>query len=135
MLIEKFVSQQWEKLFGKSDVLANPSALKCYSMIITCYVLLIFFLPISGWKISDVAIRAGLEHTYLLGRSQILTSKEAEALGLPGATVLLDGGFTGGLYYILYLSASYRGVQLLVTKCGLSKSFVSAYQGVRQGFG
>lgn len=47
-----------------------------------------------GWKISDVAVRAGLEHTYLLGRSQFLTSKEAEALGLAGATILLDGAHT-----------------------------------------
>ncbi|KAK9292440.1 hypothetical protein L1049_020412 [Liquidambar formosana] len=47
-----------------------------------------------GWKISDGSVRAGLEHTYLLGRSQFLTSKEAEALGLPGATILLDGAHT-----------------------------------------
>ena len=46
----------------------------------------------SGWRISDGSIRAGLEHTFLLGRSQFLTSKETEALGLHGATVLLDGG-------------------------------------------
>ena len=45
-----------------------------------------------GWRISDGSIRAGLEHTFLLGRSQILTSKETEALGLHGTTVLLDGG-------------------------------------------
>ncbi|KAM4076175.1 hypothetical protein ACJW30_12G043200 [Castanea mollissima] len=37
-----------------------------------------------GWRISDGSIRAGLEHTFLLGRSQILTSKETEALGLWG---------------------------------------------------
>ncbi|KAJ7959287.1 Folylpolyglutamate synthase [Quillaja saponaria] len=47
-----------------------------------------------GWKISDGSIRAGLEHTYLLGRSQFLTSKEAEALGLNGAMILLDGAHT-----------------------------------------
>lgn len=42
---------------------------------------------------TDEAIRIGLESTRLLGRSQFLTPKEAEALQLPGATVLLDGGF------------------------------------------
>ncbi|GAV66233.1 Mur_ligase_M domain-containing protein [Cephalotus follicularis] len=47
-----------------------------------------------GWRISVESIRAGLENTYLLGRSQFLTSKEAEALGLPGATILLDGAHT-----------------------------------------
>ncbi|KAK7385032.1 hypothetical protein VNO78_30739 [Psophocarpus tetragonolobus] len=47
-----------------------------------------------GWSVSDESIRSGLEHTYLLGRSQFLTSEEAEALGLTGATVLLDGAHT-----------------------------------------
>lgn len=47
-----------------------------------------------GWTISDVSIRSGLEQTYLLGRSQFLTSKEAEALGLSGATILIDGAHT-----------------------------------------
>ncbi|XP_007038953.2 PREDICTED: dihydrofolate synthetase isoform X2 [Theobroma cacao] len=47
-----------------------------------------------GWKISDGSIRAGLENTCLQGRSQFLTSKEAETLGLPGATVLIDGAHT-----------------------------------------
>ncbi|OMO56400.1 Folylpolyglutamate synthetase [Corchorus olitorius] len=47
-----------------------------------------------GWKISDGSIRAGLENTCLQGRSQFLTFKEAEILGLPGATVLLDGAHT-----------------------------------------
>lgn len=47
-----------------------------------------------GWRISDRSIRAGLECTYLPGRSQFLTYKEAEALGLPGATILLDGAHT-----------------------------------------
>ena len=48
----------------------------------------------SGWsRVTDEAIRIGLENTRLLGRSQFLTPKEAEALQLPGATVLLDGGF------------------------------------------
>ena len=42
---------------------------------------------------TDEAIRIGLENTRLLGRSQFLIPKEAEALQLPGATVLLDGGF------------------------------------------
>ncbi|KAF5950731.1 hypothetical protein HYC85_012724 [Camellia sinensis] len=43
------------------------------------------------WTISDVSICSGLEQTYLLRRSQFLTSKEAEALGLSGATILIDG--------------------------------------------
>ncbi|KAL4593917.1 hypothetical protein ACB092_M007000 [Castanea dentata] len=47
-----------------------------------------------GWRISDGSIRAGLERTFLLGRSQILTSKETESLGLHGTTVLLDGAHT-----------------------------------------
>ncbi|KAJ9139793.1 hypothetical protein P3X46_030492 [Hevea brasiliensis] len=47
-----------------------------------------------GWGISDGSIRVGLENTYLLGRSQFLASKEAEVLGLPGATILLDGAHT-----------------------------------------
>ncbi|XP_061350278.1 dihydrofolate synthetase-like [Gastrolobium bilobum] len=47
-----------------------------------------------GWRISDESIRSGLEHTYLLGRSQFLTSEEAEVLGLTGATILLDGAHT-----------------------------------------
>lgn len=46
----------------------------------------------SGWRISDGSIRTGLQQTHLLGRSQFLTSKEAQALGLSGATILLDGG-------------------------------------------
>lgn len=47
-----------------------------------------------GWRISDGSIRAGLENTCLQGRSQFLTAKEAETLGLPGSTVLLDGAHT-----------------------------------------
>ncbi|XP_057433876.1 dihydrofolate synthetase [Lotus japonicus] len=47
-----------------------------------------------GWRISDESIRSGLEHTYLVGRSQFLTSEEAEVLGLAGITVLLDGAHT-----------------------------------------
>ncbi|XP_022764203.1 dihydrofolate synthetase-like isoform X2 [Durio zibethinus] len=47
-----------------------------------------------GWRISDGSIRAGLENTCLQGRSQFLTSKEAETLGLPGSTILLDGAHT-----------------------------------------
>ncbi|KAB1204980.1 Folylpolyglutamate synthase [Morella rubra] len=47
-----------------------------------------------GWRILDVSIRAGLEHTFLVGRSQFLTSEETEALGLHGVTVLLDGAHT-----------------------------------------
>lgn len=59
---------------------------------ILLFPILYAFMDISGWKISDESIRAGLECTYLLGRCQILTSEEVEALGLPGATILLDGG-------------------------------------------
>ncbi|MED6160269.1 hypothetical protein PIB30_050011 [Stylosanthes scabra] len=47
-----------------------------------------------GWRISDESMRLGLEGTYLLGRSQFLTSQEAEVLGLTGATILLDGAHT-----------------------------------------
>ncbi|EEF48993.1 tetrahydrofolylpolyglutamate synthase, putative [Ricinus communis] len=47
-----------------------------------------------GWKISDASIRLGLENTCLLGRSQFLASKDAEVLGVPGATILLDGAHT-----------------------------------------
>uniref|UniRef100_A0A2P2PKP2 Mur ligase C-terminal domain-containing protein n=1 Tax=Rhizophora mucronata TaxID=61149 RepID=A0A2P2PKP2_RHIMU len=47
-----------------------------------------------GWNISEESIRAGLENTCLIGRSQFLSSKESKALGLPGATVLLDGAHT-----------------------------------------
>ncbi|XP_042055333.1 dihydrofolate synthetase-like [Salvia splendens] len=47
-----------------------------------------------GWMLSDTSIRAGLESAYLVGRSQFLTSKEADKLGLPGATILLDGAHT-----------------------------------------
>lgn len=46
-----------------------------------------------GWSIADEAIRTGLEHTELLGRSHFLSSEEAEAIGLPGTKILLDGGF------------------------------------------
>ncbi|CAL5435862.1 unnamed protein product [Camellia sinensis] len=46
------------------------------------------------WTISDVSICSGLEQTYLLGRSQFLTSKEAETLGLFGETILIDGAHT-----------------------------------------
>ncbi|XP_051116415.1 dihydrofolate synthetase [Andrographis paniculata] len=47
-----------------------------------------------GWKVSDASIYAGLELAYLLGRSQFLTNKEAEMLGVRGATILLDGAHT-----------------------------------------
>ncbi|XP_030484564.2 dihydrofolate synthetase isoform X1 [Cannabis sativa] len=47
-----------------------------------------------GWNISDESIRAGLENTCLLGRSQFLTSEEAEALGLSNAILMLDGAHT-----------------------------------------
>lgn len=47
-----------------------------------------------GWNISGESIRAGLESAYLLGRSQILTSASAKILGVPGATIMLDGAHT-----------------------------------------
>ncbi|KAI9161448.1 hypothetical protein LWI28_017580 [Acer negundo] len=47
-----------------------------------------------GWRMSDESLRSGLENTCLVGRSQFLTSKDAEALGLPGTTILLDGAHT-----------------------------------------
>ncbi|GAB2293975.1 hypothetical protein Dimus_028189 [Dionaea muscipula] len=47
-----------------------------------------------GWSISDAAIRAGLERTQLLGRSQFLTPDEAKAVGSPGSVILLDGAHT-----------------------------------------
>ena len=46
----------------------------------------------SGWRISDASIRSGLEKTFLVGRSHFLSAKEAGMLGLPGTTILLDGG-------------------------------------------
>lgn len=63
------------------------------------------FLGVSGWKVSDGSIRFGLEHTCLLGRSQFLTSEEAEALGLHGATILLDGGLMQLSYSLIFASA------------------------------
>ncbi|CAI0388250.1 unnamed protein product [Linum tenue] len=47
-----------------------------------------------GWQVSDKSIMSGLENTRLLGRSQFLSSKEAGALGLHGATILVDGAHT-----------------------------------------
>ncbi|XP_010249972.1 PREDICTED: dihydrofolate synthetase isoform X2 [Nelumbo nucifera] len=47
-----------------------------------------------GWRISDESIHAGLQHTFLPGRSQFLASKESESLGIYGATILLDGAHT-----------------------------------------
>ncbi|KAL4384771.1 hypothetical protein GQ457_15G002570 [Hibiscus cannabinus] len=47
-----------------------------------------------GWRISDGSIRAGLENTFVPGRSQFLASIEAQKLGLFGSTVLLDGAHT-----------------------------------------
>ncbi|KAF9614944.1 hypothetical protein IFM89_021374 [Coptis chinensis] len=47
-----------------------------------------------GWKVSDGSIRSGLERTYLLGRSQFLTSEEIQAIGLSGVQVLADGAHT-----------------------------------------
>ncbi|KAI4353094.1 hypothetical protein L6164_002068 [Bauhinia variegata] len=46
-----------------------------------------------GWRILDESIRTGLEDTCLLGRSQFLTYRESELLGLVGSTILLDGGW------------------------------------------
>ncbi|PSS32343.1 Dihydrofolate synthetase [Actinidia chinensis var. chinensis] len=83
-------SQQFVELFGVklsmlgSHQLQNATTATCASL---C-------LRDQGWKISDESIRTGLEHTCLLGRSQFLTPSEAEALGLPGATILLDGAHT-----------------------------------------
>ncbi|KAK9145596.1 hypothetical protein Sjap_005499 [Stephania japonica] len=48
-----------------------------------------------GWNVSDESIRTGLENTTLLGRSQFLSLEEAKAVGLAGATVLVDGAHTG----------------------------------------
>ncbi|XP_028553423.1 dihydrofolate synthetase [Dendrobium catenatum] len=47
-----------------------------------------------GWRISDVSIQAGLEKTFLPGRGQYLTKKEAETLGLPGVSIVVDGAHT-----------------------------------------
>lgn len=47
-----------------------------------------------GWRLSNDSIRAGLESTFLPGRNQILTPKEAEVLGLPETTILVDGAHT-----------------------------------------
>ncbi|XP_068665205.1 dihydrofolate synthetase [Aristolochia californica] len=48
-----------------------------------------------GWRVSDESIHAGLQKTYLPGRSQFLTGNEAGVLGLPeGLSVLIDGAHT-----------------------------------------
>ncbi|GAB2221941.1 hypothetical protein Droror1_Dr00013137 [Drosera rotundifolia] len=47
-----------------------------------------------GWTIPDKSIHAGLERTQLLGRSQFLTPGQAQAVGLPGSVILLDGAHT-----------------------------------------
>ncbi|KAJ8747946.1 hypothetical protein K2173_001420 [Erythroxylum novogranatense] len=57
----------------------------------TCIVLC---LRDQGWRISDRSVRTGIENTCLIGRCQFLSFKESEALGLPGATILLDGAHT-----------------------------------------
>lgn len=64
-------------------------------------------LYILGWAVSDQAIRSGLEETYFLGRSQFLRNEEAEAVGLSGVSVLLDGGlplmhFSELIYLLLF---------------------------------
>lgn len=48
-----------------------------------------------GWRVSDEAIRFGLEQAYLLGRSQFLTNEEVDEIGLSGVSVLIDGAHTG----------------------------------------
>lgn len=50
------------------------------------------FLDIPGWRLSNDSIHVGLESAFLPGRNQILTLEEAEVLGLPGTTILIDGG-------------------------------------------
>ncbi|KAF3794601.1 Dihydrofolate synthetase [Nymphaea thermarum] len=47
-----------------------------------------------GWEISDESIHAGLEDAFLLGRSQFLSNKEAELLGISGTSALIDGAHT-----------------------------------------
>ncbi|KAL9666845.1 hypothetical protein QQ045_001189 [Rhodiola kirilowii] len=47
-----------------------------------------------GWEVTNASVRAGLEQTYMPGRSQILTIKESVALDLAGCTILLDGAHT-----------------------------------------
>ncbi|KAM3309186.1 dihydrofolate synthetase-like [Capsicum chacoense] len=47
-----------------------------------------------GWSLSSGSIRAGLEGAILQGRTQVLSSEEASLLGVPGATILLDGAHT-----------------------------------------
>ena len=81
----------------------RPIALKQYK---TMSFHIIFFLCTSGWRISDGSIRSGLENTCLLGRSQFLTSKEAETLGLSKSMIMLDGGYflsTLFIYAIYFL--------------------------------
>lgn len=46
----------------------------------------------SGWEISGGSIHAGLEDALLLGRSQFLSRKEAESLGIFGTSLVIDGG-------------------------------------------
>ncbi|CAN6452641.1 unnamed protein product [Victoria cruziana] len=47
-----------------------------------------------GWEISGGSIHAGLEDALLLGRSQFLSSKEAESLGIFGTSLVIDGAHT-----------------------------------------
>ncbi|WOL00773.1 dihydrofolate synthetase [Canna indica] len=47
-----------------------------------------------GLVISEKSIRAGLEKTRLLGRSQFLTQMEVSLIGLSGTLVLVDGAHT-----------------------------------------
>ncbi|KFK33006.1 hypothetical protein AALP_AA6G318000 [Arabis alpina] len=69
-----------------------------------------------GWgRVTDEAIRIGLENTRLLGRSQFLTPNEAETLQLLGATVLLDGAHT---------KESARALKEMIKKDFAEKRFV-----------
>ncbi|XP_072053664.1 dihydrofolate synthetase isoform X2 [Arachis hypogaea] len=88
----------------------------------TCVVLCLRNL---GWRISDESIRLGLESTYLLGRSQFLTSQEAEALGLTGATILLDGGVQVEAV-ILTEAAIAGGVTRITLTSSLRQSWIQA---------
>lgn len=79
-------------------LLVNSNSLSIFwtTTIFSYYVVL----DTSGWRISDGSIKDGLQNTCLFGRSQFLTSKEAAALGLPKATIMLDGG----LFLFLFVS-------------------------------
>lgn len=88
------------------------ASLQNFSLFLFC-VYMCIYIYISGWRISDESVCAGLELTYLPGRSQILTSKEADALGLPGATILLDGGLLVKSLLLLFFTSIFTQLQLL----------------------